>query len=251
MSVLRNLESKLEALVQGTFSRAFRSAVRPVEIARKLAREMDEHKVPSVSRTYAPNEYAVYLSPEDRLRFEQTERDLIDELAAHLLEHARRERYTLLSRPQIEFKTDDRLGLGEFGIQARLVHPPDDTGGPVQGDSGHTMVYSTADRIAQPLEERARTRQSRALLVVDGKRMVIGANGATIGRSRDCDIVLQDPNVSRHHATVKPRGGSWIVEDMGSTNGVAVNGRRIDHPRVLSAGDEIELGTATLTFTLE
>jgi Protein of unknown function (DUF3662)/FHA domain len=251
MSVLRNLESKLEALVQGTFSRAFRSAVRPVEIARKLAREMDEHKVPSVSRTYAPNEYAVYLSPEDRLRFEQTERDLIDELAAHLLEHARRERYTLLSRPQIEFKTDDRLGLGEFGIQARLVHPPDDTGGPVQGDSGHTMVYSTADRIAQPLEERAKTRQSRALLLVDGKRMVIGANGATIGRSRDCDIVLQDPNVSRHHATVKPRGGSWIVEDMGSTNGVVVNGRRIDHPRVLSAGDEIELGTATLTFTLE
>jgi hypothetical protein len=251
MSVLRNLESKLEALVQGTFSRAFRSAVRPVEIARKLAREMDEHKVPSVSRTYAPNEYAVYLSPEDRERFQQTERDLIDELAAHLLEHARRERYTLLSRPQIEFKVDDRLGLGEFGIQARLVHPPDDTGGPVQGDSGHTMVYSTADRIAQPLEERAKTRQSRALLVVDGKRMVIGANGATIGRSRDCDIVVQDPNVSRHHATVKPRGGSWIVEDMGSTNGVVVNGRRIDHPRVLSAGDEIELGTATLTFTLE
>jgi hypothetical protein len=251
MSVLRNLESKLEALVQGTFSRAFRSAVRPVEIARKLAREMDEHKVPSVSRTYAPNEYAVYLSPEDRERFQQTERDLIDELAAHLLEHARRERYTLLSRPQIEFKVDDRLGLGEFGIQARLVHPPDDTGGPVQGDSGHTMVYSTADRIAQPLEERAKTRQSRALLVVDGKRMVIGANGATIGRSRDCDIVVQDPTVSRHHATVKPRGGSWIVEDMGSTNGVVVNGRRIDHPRVLSAGDEIELGTATLTFTLE
>jgi Protein of unknown function (DUF3662)/FHA domain len=251
MAVLRNLESKLEALVAGTFSRAFRSAVRPVEIARKLAREMDEHKVPSVSRTYAPNEYAVYLSPDDRQRFAQTERDLIDELAAHLLEHARRERYTLLSRPKIEFKTDDRLGLGEFGIQARLVHPPDDTGGAVQGDSGHTMVYSTADRIARPLEERAQTRQSRALLLMDGKRMMIGPAGATIGRSRDCDIVVQDPNVSRHHATVKPRGGSWIVEDLGSTNGVVVNGRRIDHPAVLSAGDEIELGTATLTFTLE
>jgi hypothetical protein len=252
MSVLRNLESKLEALVQGTFSRAFRSAVRPVEIARKLAREMDENRVPSVSRTYAPNEYAVYLSPEDRDRFRQTERDLIDELGAHLLEHARRERYTLLSRPQIDFKTDERLGLGEFGIQARLVHPPDDTGGGAeQGASGHTMVYSTADRIAQPLEERAHTRQSRALLLLEGKRMVIGPAGATIGRSRDCDVVVQDPNVSRRHAAVKPRGGSWIVEDLGSTNGVVVNGRRIDHPRVLSAGDEIELGTATLTFTLE
>src|SRR5438445_9311455 len=101
MSVLRSLETKIATLVEGTFSRAFRSAVRPVEIARKLAREMDEHKVESVSRTYAPNEYAVYLSPQDRDRFRQTERDLIDELAAHLLEHARRERYTLLSRPKI------------------------------------------------------------------------------------------------------------------------------------------------------
>ena len=252
MSVFRNLESKLESLVQGTFSRAFPVAVRPIEIARKLAREMDEHKVESVSRTYAPNEYGVYLSTEDRKRFSATERDLIDELSGHLLEHARRERYTLLSRPQIEFKTADELKLGEFGIQARLVHPPDDTGGgAAQGDSGHTMVYSTADRVARPLEERAQVRQSRALLLMEGKRLVIGPQGASLGRSKDCDVVIQDPNVSRHHAAVKPRGGSWIVEDLGSTNGVVVNGRRIDRPQVLSSGDEIDLGTATITFTLE
>ena len=121
MSVLRNLEDKLAGLVEGTFGRVFRTQVRPVEIARKLAREMDEHKTVSVSRTYVPNEYAIWLSPEDRQRYEGVEHEVIDELAAYLLEHARRERLALISRPQIEFRTDERLSLGEFGIQARLV----------------------------------------------------------------------------------------------------------------------------------
>src|ERR671918_836845 len=100
MSVLRNLESKLAGLVEGTFSRAFKSEVRPVEIARKLAREMDEHRVQSLSRTYVPNEYSVWLSPEDREHFEGVEDEVIDELSAYLLEHARRERLALISRPQ-------------------------------------------------------------------------------------------------------------------------------------------------------
>ncbi len=123
MSVLRSIESKIAGLVEGTFSRAFRSEVRPVEIARKLAREMEEHKSFSVSRTYVPNEYRVFLSPRDRERFASYEEALTSELAGYLLEHARRERLALLSRPVIEFETDDRLGLGEFGIQTRVVQP--------------------------------------------------------------------------------------------------------------------------------
>ena len=126
MSVLRNLESKIAGLVEGTFSRAFRSEVRPVEIARKLAREMDEHKVQSLSRTYVPNEYAVWLSPDDREQFEGYEDALAQELSGYLLEHARRERIALVTSPAITFRTDDRLRLGEFGIQARLVRPAED-----------------------------------------------------------------------------------------------------------------------------
>src|SRR2546423_3174391 len=126
MSVLRNLEEKIAGLVEGTFSRAFRSEVRPVEIARKLAGEMEEHKSSSLSRTYVPNEYRVFLSPRDRERFTGYEAALSDELAGYLLEHARRERLTLLSRPVIEFETDDRLGLGEFGIQTRGAPPEDE-----------------------------------------------------------------------------------------------------------------------------
>src|SRR6059036_12845 len=126
MSVLRNLETKLADLVEGTFGRVFRSEVRPVELARKLAKEMDEHRTVSVSRTYVPNEYLVYLSPEDRRRYEGVEQEVIDELAGYLLEHARRERLALVSRPVIEFRTDDALELGEFGIQARTVKPADE-----------------------------------------------------------------------------------------------------------------------------
>src|SRR3982751_2249165 len=129
MSVLRNLESKLAGLVEGTFSRAFKSEVRPVEIARKLAREMEEHKVVSVSRTYVPNEYAVWLSPDDRKQFAGYEHDRREELSAYVLEHARRERVALLTRPEITFRTDERLRLGEFGIQARLVRAPGGGGG--------------------------------------------------------------------------------------------------------------------------
>src|SRR5437868_12862575 len=103
MSVLRSLESKIAGVIEGTCSRAFRSEVRPVEIARKLAREMEEHKAFSVSRTYVPNEYRVYLSPRDRERFADYEQALATELTGYLLEHARRERLVMLSRPTIEF----------------------------------------------------------------------------------------------------------------------------------------------------
>jgi hypothetical protein len=251
MSVLRTLESKLAGLVEGTFSRAFKSEVRPVEIARKLAREMDQHRVQSLSRTYAPNEYAVWLSPDDRAQFEGYEDELKRELAGYLLEHARRERVSLVTRPSIEFRTDDRLRLGEFGIQARLVRPPERAEQePSQGEHGHTMVYTVSDRLAEPLREPD-PRRGAARLVVAGRTELLGSGGAVLGRSRDADIVVDDPNVSRRHAEVRPSGGSWIVRDLGSTNGVKVNGRRIQGPQSLKPGDEIQLGTSRVTFVLE
>jgi hypothetical protein len=252
MSVLKSLESKIAGLVEGTFSRAFRSEVRPVEIARKLAREMEEHKSFSVSRTYVPNEYRVFLSPADRDRFADYEDALAGELSGYLLEYARRERLAMLSRPVIEFETDERLGLGEFGIQTRVVRAAEE---PEQQaadeESGRTMIYSSAERVVEPLEERARARNETALLLVDGKRLVVGPAGATIGRSRQCDVVLSDPNVSRQHAEVRPRGGAWVLSDLGSTNGVSLNGRRIEGPQVVKPGDLIELGTSAITFELE
>jgi hypothetical protein len=257
MSMLRNLETKLADLVEGTFGRVFRSEVKPVELARKLAREMDEHKTVSVSRTYVPNEYVVWLSPEDREHFNEVEASLIDELSGYLLEHARRERLALLSRPQIEFRTDERLALGEFGIQTRVVRPADEGASPdgeqaVQADHGNTMIYSTAGRLRAPLDETQGPRATRALLLAEGRRHVIPPGGATIGRSRDCDVVMADANVSRRHAQVLPlAAGTWTIADLGSTNGVLVNGRRIAGSEQLTSGDRIVLGTAEITFELQ
>jgi hypothetical protein len=231
----------------------FRSEVRPVELARQLAREMDEHKTVSVSRTYVPNEYVIWLSPDDRERLENVEGSLIDELSAYLLEHARREKLSLLSRPQIEFQTDERLALGEFGIQTRLVRPSDAAGPNAAEQAGHgnTMIYSTAGRIAGPVEQVQGTRP-RALLVAEGRRHVVPPGGVLLGRSRDCDVVLADANVSRRHAEVRPgAAGIWTIADLGSTNGVRINGRQIAGTQPLAAGDRIVLGTAEIAFELE
>jgi hypothetical protein len=274
MSVLRNLESRIAGLVEGTFGRVFKTEVRPVELARKLAKEMDEHRTVSVSRTYVPNEYVVWLSPKDRARYEGVEHEVADELAAYLLEHARREKVSLVSTPVIEFRTDDALGLGEFGIQARLVRPADGDHGPgpvagagtapaplpvEQGDHGNTMVYSAAARVQEPLRQEraavAAVRAPRAFVVAEGKRMPVPAAGAVIGRSRECDIVLADANVSRRHAEFRWMGGTpgtgWTVDDLGSTNGVRVNGRRIQGPTEVAGGDRIELGTVPIGFEVE
>src|SRR5579864_4528433 len=124
MSVLRTLETKIADLVEGAFSRAFRSEITPVELARRLVREMDRHRQSSLSSTVVPNEYVVWLSPGDRRHFAAIEDSLVEELATHLLEHARAERLALPSRPQIRLRTDQRLALGACGIEANLVNSP-------------------------------------------------------------------------------------------------------------------------------
>ena len=212
---------------------------------------MDQHKVVSLSRTYVPNEYTVWLSTRDREQFAGYEDDLREELSAYLLEHARRERLALISRPQIEFHTDERLSLGEFGIQARLVRAEDERDEARQGDHGQTMVYSTAGRVQEQLHEARSARAGRPVVVAEGKRMPVGPGGAVIGRSRDCDIVLADSNVSRRHAEIRPAGGDgWTITDLGSTNGVKVNGRTVSSAP-LNPGDEVMVGTVDVRFEVE
>src|SRR5436190_21009211 len=162
---------------------------------------MDAHKTASVSRVYVPNEYTVFLWRQDRAKLEGYERSLEQGLSGYLLEHARRRSYDLLTRPQVEFKTDDRRRLGEFGIQTRLVKPPQHEGeAPSQGEEGHTMVYSAvreAPAAAVGPSHRAEV-TTRAIVTVDGRRYVLDGERSTVGRSRDADCVLRDPNVSRH-----------------------------------------------------
>ncbi len=255
MSVLRNLEARIEGLVEGVFSRAFSSQVQPVEIARKLAKEMDSHKTASVSQTYAPNSYTVWLSPDDHERLEGYTRSLSQELSAYLLEHARRQDYALLTRPEVKIEVDERLRLGEFGIQPRLVKPPvrkGDTG--EQGQEGHTMVYAAPAKQKEPRGARrpaAPLTQTKAIVSFHDRRYVLDGPTAALGRSRECDCVVDDQNVSRRHAELRRNSsGDWQIVDLGSTNGVKVNGRRVDTSR-LAPGDEVSLGTITFIFDIE
>jgi hypothetical protein len=275
MNPLKSLETTIANLVEGGFGRLFRSEVRPMELARKLAREMDEHRTASVSRVYAPNEYSVWLSPEDRARYEGVEHEVIDELCGYLLEHARREQLILASPPLIAFHTDERLALGEFGIQARLARPDGQSGeqpdpptppdpavpamAPASDDEhGQTMIYSTsARRDGRPtrpggdlIQEAHARRVARALLAVAGRRLIVPSGGATIGRSRACDVVLDDAGASRRHAEIRPDSEGWTLQDLGSTNGVRVNGRTIHGAQPLHPGDRVEIGSTEIVFEL-
>jgi FhaA, N-terminal domain/FHA domain len=253
--VLRTIERKIESLFEGVFGRAFRTNVQPVELARKLAKEMDDHRNVSVSRVYVPNEYTVFLSPPDREQFESYEDNLRSELQEYLSEHARREDYALLSPPRVLMETDADLDVGEFGIATRMVHPDRrrGEGEPVADlEAGATMIYKP--QTAQPTQA-----VSAAELGVEQELVTLSWNGDSlqvkqprivIGRSRDCDVQLADSNVSRRHAELRQEGASYWIVDLGSTNGIEVNGKRVKRAK-LRSGDTITLGSTKVTFSQE
>jgi hypothetical protein len=252
MSVLRNIEHKIEGLFEGVFGRAFRTHVQPVELARKLVKEMEDHRVISVSRVYAPNEYTVYLAPSDREQFANYEDSLRSELQEYLTENARRERYEMLSPPEVLFETDDDLEMGEFGIATRMVQgaTPQPGEPPAQPEPSGTMVYrKPAETEAVSSEELGLGREVVSL-TINGTKHELDGTQVTIGRSKECDIQLPDPNVSRRHAEVRQEGAAYWAIDLDSTNGMEVNGRRLKRAK-LRQGDRITLGSTELVFRRE
>src|SRR5580704_6364919 len=235
MSVLRTIESKLESLFEGVFGRAFRANVQPVEIARKLVKEMDDHRSVSVSRIYVPTEYTVYLSPVDREQFEGYEQNLCEELQEYLAEHARRERYVLLTPPQVKLDTDDDLEMGLFGIATRLARTPVEPAAPAAvepsprlPDSSPTVVYAPAElpRLAPP-EPASPALHDHAALTVGEARHELDRLPVVLGRSKESEIQVMDPNVSRRHAELRREAGEYVLVDLGSTNGIEVGGERV------------------------
>ena len=257
MSVLRSIESKLESLVEGVFGRAFRTNVQPVELARKLVKEMDDHRNVSVSRVYVPNEYTVYLSAGDREQFSSYERQLTDELADYLAEHARRENFVLLSPPKVELETDDDLDVGVFGIATRMVQKEGAKAGEPasEAEPGHTMIYKpTAAPVPQATEAASPIdlgiEREIAVLSWDGKRNELTKRRVVLGRSKDADLQVSDPNVSRRHAEVRQEGATYWLVDLDSTNGVEVRGKRVKRLK-LEDGTRFTIGGTEITFSRE
>jgi hypothetical protein len=255
MPVLRSIESKLESLFEGVFGRAFRTNVQPVELARKLVKEMDDHRNVSVSRVYVPNEYTVFLAPADRAQFQTYETQLTDELADYLAEHARRENYALLTPPRVLLETDDDLDVGMFGIATRLAQvEPAAAELPEAAARGATMVYAPMPAVAQPTEAASPVElgiePEVAVLTWKGGRHEATRPRAVVGRSKDADIQVPDPNVSRRHAELRKEGSAYWLVDLDSTNGIEVRGKRVKRLK-LEDGTRFTIGSTEVTFSRE
>ena len=214
---LADFERRLERGVEGVFGRVFRSSVRPVELGRKLVREMDVHRTVSVSgATMAPNDFTIVLADADYAQFA----DMADTLEAELVDaartHANQERYSLAGPVEVAFEIDDAFRPGAVTIEAKYK----------QAAAGTVLAH---------------------LVLQGGQRIPLSTSVVTIGRQSDCNVVLGDHNASRRHAEIRPVDGGYVLVDLASTNGTRVNGVNISQHQ-LHPGDEIAFGATTLVF---
>jgi hypothetical protein len=213
---LREVEQRLERLVEGAFSKGLRGGLQPVEIGRRLTREMDLLRRVGVRGLIAPNFFVITLSAEDADRFRSFVDVLAQDLGEAAREHARTEGYGFVGPVEVEIHLDDGLRAGRFTVEAEVVEGP-------EGSTGGSLVLA------------------------DGSRVVLGAEPLTIGRLPECGVVLGDPNVSRRHAEIRRQGRDVVVVDLNSTNGTRVNGMPVQE-RVLEDGDEVVVGTTSMRF---
>jgi hypothetical protein len=212
---LKQFEQRLERLVEGVFAKTFRSGLEPVELGRRLSREMDMERVVGVNGLVAPNHFTVSLSPDDCRRFDTVAEALTRELAEAVREHARDEGYGFLGQVTVALETDPALGPGQCAVAAEIKADPDGRVG--------------------------------TLVTGDGRRIPVADRPVVIGRLSSCDIPLGDPQVSRRHAEVRRDPEGFTVFDLGSTNGTVVNGSPVRERR-LADGDELRIGSATIRF---
>ena len=232
MSGLQKFEQRLEAFVSGAFARAFRSAVQPVEIAAALQRECDNHaQILSRERRMVPNDFHVELSPADMDRLAPYDSALVKELTTQLQEHGETQSYLFAGPITIGFEAADDLTIGRFRVRSQA----------------HASVISNATN--------TQVRRARAFLEVNGTRHPLQPPGLVVGRGTEADLRINDPGVSRRHVEFEveesPQGGvSIAVKDLGSTNGMLVDGHRISSTG-LHDGSEVRIGRTTLTVRVE
>jgi len=260
LGFLKHIEKRMESLVEGVFGRAFRRQIHPVEIAKGLTKQMDEGRMVSISRTYAPNDFTVHLSREDTESIRAYQASLNDELIQYASTHAENKNYHLMTPPRIRFETEDTLRFGEFGVTAKLTggDGPREKGAP-QDTSGQTRIFRTEESSGGQIDQGTATisadeakrhglaREIVEVVLGDEKYPLEGRGPWSVGRSQENDIVINDPNVSRRHARISRADGGFVVEDLGSTNGTLLDGAPIDRERI-EGGDELTFGQSTARF---
>jgi pSer/pThr/pTyr-binding forkhead associated (FHA) protein len=255
MGVARSIEQRLEGLVEGFFTKLFRSGLQPVEVGRRILREMAEGKTVSVNRTYVPNEFEVSMGSEDHARFVGMEAALSREFGDLVIEAAKENRWNLMGAPRISFQEVERMGKGEFKVDASLA--ADAAGAPRAGthEPSHGTDPSLARAVSMDSAQRLGLSSGSALLeVLDEsgelkEKISLASSPVTVGRLSVNDIVLGDGNVSRRHAELRSDGREWILTDLGSTNGSLVNGKLATQQQ-LQDGDRLTFGSTDLVFRM-
>ncbi len=224
MSLLKDFETRLEKIVEGVFAKGFKSALQPVELAKKLSRTMEDNRTVSVSKVYIPNHYTIQLSPEDYDEFTSFEAQLQSELKNFLYKKMRARKYSTIGDIQIVLRQDKKISLGQVEIEGKLV--ADET-----TDAGKDAVTASLELSIGDNEET----------------FFLTKKPTAIGRLENNNIVIPDPSISRHHAEISYKQGQFYLVDLNSANGTFLNGRKIEEKRMKNS-DQIGLGKVTLIF---
>jgi hypothetical protein len=237
MGFLQRFENRLEQAVSGVFAKAFRSAVQPVEIAAALQREIDNSaQILSRNRRLVPNQFHVELSQQDYGRLSPYSSTLVQELTDLLHDHAEEQAYVFTGPVTIVFDEREDLSTGRFRVRSAAL-----------AEVTPVSERSTSDTAV---------RRASVVLEVNGMRHPLDPPGIVVGRGTEADLRINDPGVSRRHAEIRVTpdghglGGTDVsVFDLGSTNGMLVNGHKVQHA-VLDDGGTIKIGNTTMTVHL-
>lgn len=239
------MENGLGRMVEGVFSRAFKSNVRPIEIGRRMVREIDAQRtVDANGRRVVPNHFLIRLSQADRLALADVEVALIEELESAAAAYCADEGYHLRGPVVAVITEDPKLPKGRVLIASEIVTSRADMSVDAPRDRQNNAAPVTSDFDPAPGRRPLRA----TLIQPTGEQIPLGTEPVVIGRLADCDVILDDSNLSRRHAEISFKAGEYVVADLGSTNGTKVNGTRIDRPCILHPGDVITVGLYSLRF---
>jgi len=227
--VLQRFERRIEEMVNRPFARAFKAEVQPVEIASALQRECDDRAaIVARGRTIVPNAFTVDLGATDHERLSVYAEPLGEELAAMVREHADEQGYAFIGPVTVDFQRDEELPTGRFQVRGAAVAAA------IAAESS-TAVPATGGRGGLPWVEVGATSYALARAIT------------RIGRGADSDLRIDDPGISRNHAELRRSGGDVTIVDLGSTNGIVIDGSKVDELR-LRDGTRVQLGSTTMIF---
>ena len=249
MGILRDFEKRLEGAVEGFFARTFRSGLQPIELAKAVQRYAGNYQQVGVDGVFVPNVYRFDLSPEDHERFSGFEDSLKGELAGVVKRTAADRGWRLQGPVRIELRAGEEVTVGTYELRGKV-----EAAAAAPARASAPAAVAARPPVADPAKTSVLPRSapaSTAALVVggaSGQRLPL-TDDATVGRLPECDVTLDDPSVSRRHARIRFIGGAWSIEDLGSTNGVKVNGSRVGESD-LADGDRLQLGSVDLLFSV-